>query len=102
MFEPCLECGAKSFEAFLRDMGERPPGTTIDRRDNDKGYFKDNCRWATATEQHHNRRPFVVARRCVLRDLDDQPIAMKDVAHQLAMTMKVYQAGFRKRHPLHA
>lgn len=41
---------------FEEDMGDRLPGTTLERRDNSKGYCKDNCYWATKTEQTRNRR----------------------------------------------
>lgn len=44
------------FENFLADMGEPPIGLSIDRINNDRGYCKENCRWATRSEQNMNRR----------------------------------------------
>lgn len=44
----------KDFKNFYQDMGERPAGTSLDRIDNSKGYFKENCRWATKKEQQSN------------------------------------------------
>lgn len=43
-----------SFENFYADMGDPPPGLTLDRIDGTKGYSPDNCRWATYAEQSRN------------------------------------------------
>ena len=48
-----------SFENFLADMGGRPPGTTIERKDKDAGYCQANCTWVSAKEQARNRRSTV-------------------------------------------
>jgi hypothetical protein len=46
----------KSFGNFLEDMGECPPGLTLERLDNDLGYSPDNCSWETQAVQNRNKR----------------------------------------------
>jgi len=44
------------FRNFYKDMGKRPDGMSLDRINNDKGYYPENCRWTTKKYQANNRR----------------------------------------------
>ena len=44
------------FRNFYADMGERPDGTSLDRKDVEGNYEKSNCQWADALTQARNHR----------------------------------------------
>lgn len=46
----------ESFENFLSDMGNPVDGISLERIDNDKGYYPENCKWIPKSEQGKNRR----------------------------------------------
>lgn len=47
----------ESFENFLNDMGSKPSKShSLDRINNNDGYYKENCRWATQKQQCQNQR----------------------------------------------
>lgn len=49
------------FSNFIKDMGPKPSaGHSIDRINNNLGYYKDNCRWATQSEQANNTSKVII------------------------------------------
>ena len=45
-----------SFEAFVKDMGLKPDGMSLEREDNDGNYTPKNCVWADYRAQNKNKR----------------------------------------------
>lgn len=46
----------RDFVKFYADMGDRPEGKSLERKNNDLGYSKSNCEWATSVAQNTNKR----------------------------------------------
>lgn len=74
------------YEQFLSDMGRKPSSKhSIDRMNNSLGYSKENCRWATASEQVRNRRPNASAFNLII---DGQTMSISELAAKHGVSMK--------------
>ncbi len=75
------------FENFLIDMGRRPAGLTLDRKNPDGNYSKRNCRWASQITQQRNRtntlKPETVS---LVRHLIAKGYSQSEVARRLHTT----------------
>ena len=54
--DPRWRADRQSFLDDIATLGPKPPRHSLDRIDNDKGYFIGNLRWATQSVQSLNRR----------------------------------------------
>jgi len=84
-----------SFENFISDMGFRPSKKhTLERGDNNKGYCKANCRWATPKEQARNQRRNIRIKYNGLTRL------LIDVCEELDIDVRLVRGRLKDKWPL--
>jgi hypothetical protein len=86
-----------SFENFVEDMGVRPVFMTLDRIDGTKGYYKENCRWATHKQQMNNRNVNVIVepfgeKMTIAEAADKYKMGISCLRHRLNKGMSINEA----------
>lgn len=84
----------ESFDSFIRDMGVKPSiNHSIDRIDNEKGYCKDNCRWATDWQQSRNKRSNIII------EFNGEAMILQDWADRIGISWVTLYERLQK-HPI--
>lgn len=91
------------FENFYEDMGQAyeehvkihgPNNTTIDRKDNDKGYSLDNCRWVTKDIQAVNKK------KTAFYELDGERLTTKQISNRFNISNQNLQIYLKRGYSL--
>lgn len=81
----------KAFEGFFGDMGLRPTNRhTIERIDVNKGYCKENCKWATSREQARNKRTTVLITH------EGKTMCAKDWSNHFGMSYPTFLSRYNR------
>lgn len=74
------------FRGFYEDMGECPPGFSIERIDVNGNYEPDNCKWIPSHEQHRNKRSSVTV------VVDGEQMGLKEACLKLGCNYRTVQS----------
>jgi hypothetical protein len=75
---------------FAADMGEKPAGRSLERKDNNGPYSPENCVWATTQEQARNRH------NSVLVTIDGRTLCLSEWAREHGVHIATVQARIRR------
>ena len=80
-----------SFDTFLLDMGPRPDGLWIERKDNDGDYAPDNCVWVSPAAQYLNKS------HTIYIEHEGERVTLAELARRLGVDYQSLHARYRKR-----
>lgn len=83
-----------SFKNFLTDMGDRPEGKTLDRKDVNGNYTPSNCKWSTQSEQCINRRGITAYK------INGENLTIRQWSERLAVSITTLKARLSRNWPL--
>lgn len=91
--------GKEGFFNFIEDMGERPEGYTLDRKDNNGNYEPSNCRWADSNTQAINRSTSAFKGVSYYAELDKYRarISVDGISYELGMFSTLEEATFARK-----
>lgn len=82
------------FRAFASDMGPRPDGKSLERKNNDGPYSPENCVWATPKQQSANTR------QTKLIEFNGERLPLREWARRIGIDKNSLKDRL-KRWPLH-
>jgi hypothetical protein len=84
----------EDYTNFLADMGERPAGLTLERKNNNGNYEPGNCVWATYSEQSNNRSINVFVEH------NGQRLTVSQWAHSVDLAPELVRTRLRHGWPI--
>lgn len=84
----------ESFDAFIADMGPRPPNTTLERKRSADGYGPENCVWADYFVQNANTS------RNVYVEMAGERVCLAEAARRTGLSPSVLHFRLRQGWPV--